>query len=81
METAAGVVSAKTFHVRPDCRQKSSLRNSGVGAGGQNLILRCSPEDSLSAIPSQGENRVSHGLALFKSPSGGGLTKMGSVTF
>ena len=40
-ETAVGAVFApsKTFHLRPGCKQKSLLRNSGVGGGGRNLIL------------------------------------------
>ena len=33
------VLLSKNFHSRPACRQKSLLRNSGVGSGGQNLIL------------------------------------------
>ena len=46
LETAAGagfcpdqVLLSKTFPSRPGCRQKSLLRNSGVGDGGQTLIL------------------------------------------
>ena len=34
----------KNFHSRPGCRQKSLLRSSGVGGGGQNLIHSILPE-------------------------------------
>ena len=33
------VLLSKNFHSRRGCRQKSLLRNSGVGGGDQNLIL------------------------------------------
>ena len=35
------VLLSKNFHSRPGCRQKSLVRNSGVGGGGQNSILSC----------------------------------------
>ena len=38
------VLLRKNLHSIPGCRQKSLVRNSGVGGGGQNLILRmCDP--------------------------------------
>ena len=47
LETAVGavfcpdqVLLSKNFHPRPGCRQKSLLRKSGVGGGGQILILK-----------------------------------------
>ena len=34
------VLLCMNFHLRPGCRRKFLLRNSGVGGGGQNRILR-----------------------------------------